>query len=326
MCLAWQPAPCTHDEVGAGRGRGTELDPHSRWRSLAVSHTRGNDVAEEHWFDTFGRILACGMPRRGVLRSASLVTAGLLLGGVSVAEAGKKKSKGTKNAGKSNKKSGKGKGKPKRKGQPTSCSAGACAEFATKADRDYCEFICRQCDESDPREFCIVEGDPFNAANVAVCCVEGATCCQGQCCSSEHGFPGNRCCPGAGCVDTGNDNRHCGRCGNACAGEQSCVDGSCVPSRICPPRTNPCGGGSVWTPDDCCDIAACFGCEAGPDPSNPGTSQAQCVYQCVGDHVCDAGVCCLPAGSSCNPANVGRGFCCSGQCQRDETTGGNRCL
>ncbi len=284
-------------------------------------------MTEEHWFDTLGRILARGMPRRGVLRSAPLVAAGWLLGGVAVAEAAKPKGKNkNKNSNKKTTKNGKGKGKPKPKGKQSSCGAGACAEFATQEDRDYCEFICRQCDASDPREFCIVEGDPFDPARVAICCVEGATCCHGRCCSSEHGFPGNRCCPGAGCVDTSNDGRHCGRCGNACPSGQSCIEGGCVPVQTCLSGTNPCGGGSVWTPDDCCDIASCFGCEAGPDPNNPGTSRSQCVDKCVGDHVCNDGVCCLPAGSGCNPANVGRGFCCSGQCARDEATGGNRCL
>jgi hypothetical protein len=316
-------------------------------------------MAEEHWFDTLGRTLARGMPRRGVLRSAPLVAAGWLLGGVAVAEAAKPKGKSkNKNSKKKTGKNGKGKGKAKPKGKQSSCGADACAEFATQEDRDYCEFICRQCDGSDPREFCIVEGDPSDPAKVAVCCDRGEECCAGEdgseccgppstccsgvgciseeltCCPDDSAlgacYAGDTCCPGVGCVNTSIDRSHCGRCGNACPSDESCTDGACLPDWVCPARTVPCGNSTFSQPDDCCAIAACFGCEAVSDPSNPGGSRSQCVYQCVGDQVCvddgRFGLCCLPAGSACNPGNVGRGFCCSGQCVRDEVSGGNRCL
>jgi hypothetical protein len=279
-------------------------------------------MVEEHWLDALSRKIISPVPRRAALRSAATFTAGLLGPSLSAASAKKNKNKKTKKTAKN----GNRKRKPKPKVTPTSCGAGACAEFASQGDRDYCEFICRQCDEADPRKFCIVEGDPFNPAKVAICCVEGATCCHGQCCSSDHGFPGNRCCPGVGCVDTSNDSQHCGQCSNACLSGQSCIDGGCLPDRPCPAQTVPCGGPTVRQPEDCCEVAACFGCAVAPDPSNPGTSLEQCVYRCVDEEVCVDGGCCLPAGTGCNPGNVGRGFCCSGlMCERDEASGGNRC-
>lgn len=271
-------------------------------------------MAEEHWLDALSREIISPVSRRAALRSAATFTAGLLGPSLSAASAKKNKNKKTKKTAKN----GNRKRKPNPKGTPTSCGAGACAEFASQEDRDYCEFICRQCDEADPREFCIVEGDPFNPAKVAVCCVEGATCCHGQCCSSEHGFPGNRCCPGVGCVDTSNDPQHCGQCGNACPSGQSCVDGACVEPRTCPPETQACPYSWEGPPRECCSLAACFVCKHDPtDRFNPDLRR--CGYGCGPEQVCrfdertNRGYCCGPPGARCNSI----GHCCSRQCGPD---------
>ncbi len=125
------------------------------------------------------------------------------------------------------------------------CSEGACArEFASQADREYCEFICQQCDGDDPREFCIVEPDPVNPSRTAVCCAEGRACCGQECCGPDREAPGRRCCDGQ-CVDTGRDLLHCGQCRRRCPAGWECEAGGCVCRQncaTCPPDRAPCHG------------------------------------------------------------------------------------
>src|SRR5262249_26154186 len=51
--------------------------------------------------------------------------------------------------------------------------------------------------------------------------------CSGSACSASC-LPGLTNCSGA-CVDTNNDDNHCGSCANACPAGDGCVGGKCVP-------------------------------------------------------------------------------------------------
>jgi hypothetical protein len=100
---------------------------------------------------------------------------------------------------------------------------------AVRTDREYCQFICAECGR-DLATFCIEAPD---AARLARCCGregEGSCCSHAglldppECCAA-----GSTCCVFGGCIDTQTDTRHCGDCGQACAGADVCVDGICRP-------------------------------------------------------------------------------------------------
>ena len=253
-------------------------------------------------------------PRRGILRQALAVTFGVALGASSAAEAAKKRKKHRKK---------KKKIKKPTKPAPSSCSGGACdREFATQEDRDYCEFICRQCDGDDPRQFCIAEGDPFDPAKVAVCCAEGAECCGTSCCGGDSSFPEVKCCDGS-CVNTNSNDDHCGRCDHSCGTDEQCVNGSCVDrcadsqdfccgiscgvERVCCPDANNAIGGfkCAHLPSDRDHCGACGnGC--------PPYPWACCYGTCVdlsrdNDHCGFCNLACRPP-QTCAPSG-GSGFC-----------------
>lgn len=197
-------------------------------------------MAREHWFDSLNKLLTQDAPRRGVLSTIAALTVGPRLGATDAAA--KTGGKGKKNQGK---KKGKGNDKKNRKHEdkkngngavpragagnateptpnsPQSCSGGTCAQQWAGIDTEiaYCEFICDQCDENNPRprEFCIA-GDP----KVAVCC----------------DLPAPNCCDGT-CIDKQLDENNCGTCGNACDPGEFCHDGSCVP--VCQNQNCPSG-------------------------------------------------------------------------------------
>jgi hypothetical protein len=283
-------------------------------------------MASQHWFDRLHRTLADDVPRRGFIHAAGALVAALLQGTATPTVAAKGKNK-----------KGKGKHKPK---HPKSCSHGACAaEWPDdKANRDYCEFICRQCDGNDPREFCIVEGDPEDPAKVATCCIEGAICCGAQCCGDRK-IPGLKCCSGH-CTNTSSDRKNCGQCGHSCPTNTPCIDGQCA----CPDGKTLCIDGCVDTESDprncrhcgeecpdeweCCEgtcydtdfsTTNCGGCglpcpfgEGLPssccngvctdivtDPENCG----RCGHQCDSDQLCCGGFCYDPSQLTCCPNN-----------------------
>ena len=91
-------------------------------------------------------------------------------------------------------------------------------------NRASCRAACRRCERTGT-SVCIVDGDPFDPARVAVCCAEGATCGDAECC----GGPGDsrRCCRGAG-LDTRSAENNCDVCDNVCRGDQYCAEGECV--------------------------------------------------------------------------------------------------
>jgi hypothetical protein len=187
-------------------------------------------MADTHWFDTASKVLTFTTNRRGIFAwIAALSTIIAYDQNSALVGKGDKRGKG-KSGKKGNGKKGGNKGNGKRptrkpkKIAPRSCSDGVCAtEFSSQEDRDWCEFICRQCDGDDPREFCIVS-EPLVVDKAAVCCREGARCCGSTCC--QHLPRRQECCDGQ-CADT-RTRENCGGCGNRCAPEEDCVDSRCI--------------------------------------------------------------------------------------------------
>jgi hypothetical protein len=222
-------------------------------------------MADDHWFDRLNRSLTQEASRRGSLGAAIAFVAALGLMGERVSEAQGKK----------------------QRSKPPSCSDGACRrEFRTKKDRKHCEFICRQCDGDDPRQFCIVKshkpnGDP---TKVARCCKEGKECCDGFCCGSSQ----FRCCHGK-CINTEQSRNHCGGCNRPCVGPgQECCNGTCVVTRN--------------------NGAHCGGC----DKKCPASKPTCCGVECV-DTKTDAKHCGQPC-RDCTSMPDRSGECCHGVC------------
>ncbi|MBL8937309.1 MAG: hypothetical protein JNM69_22305 [Archangium sp.] len=79
------------------------------------------------------------------------------------------------------------------------------------------------------------------------------------------------------CVDTQNDRRHCGACGNACAAGSACTAGACVAS--CATGQTTCGG-------QCVDTRS--------SPTNCGA----CGRSCGSNEACVMGTCATLGGGS----------------------------
>lgn len=217
-------------------------------------------IERAHWFDVLSSSLVRDSHRRGLLRAAGILGAGFVFGDTASARANGKKKRKPK------------KGRPKPPpAPPPLCSGGACAaepEWAGQPGQiDHCEFICRQCDGDDAREFCIRDGTKPDGTptKVAVCCDEGESCCDGTCIptrSDEQNCGGcgvtcegfsvcisSRCvcgsnsrfvdCPNFGCVDTHIDTLNCGGCANVCGVGQTCRNGQCACPATCP-QGQPC--------------------------------------------------------------------------------------
>jgi hypothetical protein len=195
-------------------------------------------MAGDQWLDSVQRTLQCEASRRNGLRVALALVAVILPLESHPGEARRKRQK-------------KRQRKKRTRSTPpqpaSSCSDGACArEFTMPEDLKHCEFICRQCDGPDPREFCIAQPDPFRSA-IAVCCAEGKTCCGRQCCGPDQETPNRRCCDGA-CVDTGRNLFHCGMCGHRCPAGWACEERKCVCKRNCA-----CPADRASCNEQCCD-------------------------------------------------------------------------
>lgn len=168
------------------------------------------------WFDELSVHLATDLSRRGIFRVSRGLAAAAALATAGESSAGKKRKK----------KHGNGR-KPKPKPQPQanqSCSQGECGRqwAGNQAEIDYCEFICRQCDGNDLRDFCVIDApDPVVMDKVAICCAAPAACCD------------------SACADLMRSKLHCGRCNNECPMDADCVDGECKAI---------CGGGGVVCP------------------------------------------------------------------------------
>lgn len=224
-------------------------------------------------FDIFARSLVAEPSRRRFLMGLF----GGLLATVPASRAdpvmaGKKKRR---------KKRKKRKRRRKRKRRSQRCGRKACKKhFNSRPNRDYCEFICQQCDEADPREFCIVD---FGGELVAACCTEGAECCGGHggvCCGGL-GDPERQCCNGE-CVNTRTDPNHCGACNTPCAANESCIDGECIFTGA--------------------------GCDGATPPWCNDPGRRMCVGNCVNilSSPSHCGACCQP----CPDGQI----CCNGTC------------
>lgn len=111
---------------------------------------------------------------------------------------------------------------------------------------------------------------------------------------------------GEGCVDTANDVRNCGACGQACGSEQECRAGACV----CAPGTTLCGAACVVLSDDARNCGACgTACEAG-EVCEAGACKVSCS---VGDSVRCGDSCVDPKS---NPRHCGG---CDVACAQGET-------
>ena len=278
---------------------------------------------ENHWFDRLNLTLTQCSPRRGVLHATGAVLGGLLSGHARPAR-GKRKHKHHK------------KNRPGNRPRPNqSCSGGGCnEEFVLPDNREYCEFICRQCDaDDDPRHFCIVDADPTDPDNpmkIAVCCEEGEVCCGGYCCPEGHACcDGNRCCqegstccgdsccgthrPGTACcngscVITDRHHDHCGGCGIACRSNEICRDGHCQCD-----GSSPCECGNCDLPGmECCPGAGCIFVE-GSDFRNCGGCGVTCPLgqPCINGHcTCGDGYKYCPLVAHCADERVNTVTCC----------------
>ncbi len=215
-----------------------------------------NALASDHAFDALNLTLERSVTRRTMQRAMSAAISTLALGAVSGADAKKKREK----------RKAKDKKRKDRPNQPIdwpqTCSLGRClAAWPSNSkddldNREYCEFICDQCDGDDPRAFCIVDGVKPDGAptRVARCCSSDSMdrCCDGQCistrwnndrcgsCSRSCIGPGLQCCDGF-CADTRLSSDHCGGCDQPCHGPgMLCCDGRCVDTRSDPDHCNIC--------------------------------------------------------------------------------------
>ena len=228
------------------------------------------------WIDKLSVAMTGDGSRRGILRLAGALGAGRFLAEASgTAATGRKTGKG-----KGKGKKGKPKPKPKPKPRPL-CSDGACGaepEWAGNTEQiGHCEFICRQCDGDDRREFCILDtvkpdGTPTKKAD---CCDAGQTCCGGRCCDADD--PYTACCDGK-CVDTRTNDEHCGACGNPCAANETCILGTCFFVQDCNDPTQ----GLTWCGAVC------------KDTDRDSDHCGGCDQPCAAGQVCNRGHCGCP--------------------------------
>ncbi len=102
-----------------------------------------------------------------------------------------------------------------------------------------------------------------------------------------------KCC-GTLCLDTMNDPRNCGDCGNVCATGTICSGGHCG----CPPNGLACGMGQT-----CCGSLGCVSLDS--DIRNCGA----CGNLCGAGATCSGGKC-VCGGVTCSAGQV----CCNGAC------------
>jgi hypothetical protein len=129
---------------------------------------------------------------------------------------------------------------------------------------------------------CVSESDPNNCASCGNVCPLGERACspttpppEGPCRPCE--TFGLSECDGE-CVDISGDNLHCGACGNACAGGESCVEGECISGNC----SLSCAPGNV-----CCNDS---GVEQCVDPQTDVANCGACGNACPGG-VCEDAAC-----------------------------------
>jgi hypothetical protein len=171
--------------------------------------------------------------------------------------------------------------------------------------------------------------DPQNCGGCGISCGTG-TCNNGVCsniaapCSAGHlgqfcnldAGTSHVCCPGGGCIDTSDDEKNCGRCGNACGNGLTCVAGACVAlsctsvtqNQQCPYDG---GAGGNCCSNNCVDRKT--------DVANCGA----CGRLCAGSETCASGLCGLDVctagdlGAICHRSTItgiSSGTCCTAGC------------
>jgi hypothetical protein len=325
-----------HDLIDRRRNRApgnaiSATTRHNTW-------TEEENMAEKQWFNLLGQLRERHNHRRALLRKAGAVLAGWSVVGIPLpGEARRRSRRGEpkdkiaaeknrgRNKGKSKRRGG-GKHKDRNKPVRQTCSGGRCQTIwrDDPENRDWCEFICEQCDGDDSRAFCIVETlVPDGVPNiVAVCCGEGNPCCGNECCSEDFGT--HKCCGGA-CIFVDDDPDNCGRCGNRCAPGHVCRHGNCnCESSECddPDPCATCQGADF----DCCGDGRCI-YKHGFDRDNCGGCDIVCGrgLHCIegecrcadGYHFCPQAHRCINSqfweccGTAESPAG---GYCGIGQC------------
>lgn len=249
----------------------------------------------DHWFDTLNKALVQEQPRRTLLGAATVLVANL---GEPLSAAAKKGNKGKK-GNKDKKHKGRNPLAECQIPDGMPCSGRACrtawagcSRYDT-ANRNYCEFICEQCQVPGNGPFCILGGD------VADCCAPGLVCCGDFCaqlgtqdhctgCDQPCRGDGTKCCPSPvtpRCVNTKDHRFHCGDCGQFCLGEdRKCCDGSCE--------------------DIVFNNAHCGGCD--PCPTDWECCHGSCIES-------DTSTCCRDRPEpphSCPSSSLRLGWCC----------------
>lgn len=148
-------------------------------------------------------------------------------------------------------------------------------------------------------------------------CDANEHCANGRCHCGDDGPDcdgGDRstCCPGFGCVDTDNDESHCGGCGQSCAWGEECRDGECRCGE------NP---GCDGDREDCC-AGMCRAVETDPEACGPVGTGVGCERRCEGQP-CEDGRCVCPEGyddcaGQCDCAVGIDQVCCDGECHDGE--------
>ncbi len=173
-------------------------------------------MSESHWFDELFRRLSLDAPRRGLLRAAGALAAGLVLAATPrLGEAKRKKGKGKGRGNRNRKGSRRGKGKNKPGNAPAQCGNGPCA-----GDQTCCPVA------NDPAGVdCVnTEIDPDNCGRCGRVCRQDQECFHGSCfCQGDY----ERDCDGR-CIDVSADNNNCGGCNVVCAADRHCVEGNCL--------------------------------------------------------------------------------------------------
>jgi hypothetical protein len=144
------------------------------------------------------------------------------------------------------------------------------------------------------------------------------------------------CCSGA-CVQKSNDSNNCGTCGTVCGKDHVCTNSACIisctaPEVLCNAPPAPDGGtadGGGGTAGDASQSGDAGGADASGDAGDGGSSAPYCANLgndnfncgacgnvCLGQHMCNNGVCaltCGPGQQACIAGDVciAAGTCCS---------------
>ena len=227
------------------------------------------------------------------------------------------------------------------------CTSGVCKCPTTQKD---CKGTCI------PKSYCCIQID---CAKGQICqsytcrCPAGTKSCNGtcikvtECCVDAQCQGGKTCqnrkcvCPAGridcngSCADLKNDNKHCGKCSNACSLSEKCTTGICkgIPCgtnqklchRVCIPSQN------------CCSNADCFGgksCNSGRCSCPKGKKDCNGICRdccsnsdCTQGQSCIAGSCACPVGQrACQGKCVDNASCCAdSDCQGGKTCQSNSC-